>query len=65
MNQRRWAVAVAIAAYLGLALHGVYSQQFLHDEGLLSHLFAQLVGREFTAAFFLQKVRPPLLLPRW
>ena len=56
----RVAVAVAVVAYLGLSLWSVSTQRYLHDEGLLSHLFAQLVGREFTAAFFLQKIRPPL-----
>lgn len=58
----RAAVVVLTLAYVtlgGLALHDA---RFLHDEGLLTHLFASLVGREPAATIFLQKARPPLAL---
>jgi hypothetical protein len=36
--------------------------RFLNDEGLLTQLFAELVGRDPWPAIFLQKVRPPISL---
>jgi hypothetical protein len=58
----RLAVVVLTLAYVTLAGLAVHDGRFLHDEGLLTHLFASLVGREPVAAIFLQKVRPPLAL---
>ena len=34
--------------------------RFLHDEGLLTHLFALVTARAPAAGFFLQKSRPPI-----
>jgi hypothetical protein len=58
----RAAVVVLTLAYATLAGLAVHDARFLHDEGLLTHLFASLVGREPAAAVFLQKARPPLAL---
>jgi len=58
----RRAVVVLTLAYVALAGLAVHDARFLHDEGLLTHLFASLVGREPAAAVFLQKARPPLSL---
>lgn len=58
----RAAVLVLTLAYVTLAGVAVHDGRFLHDEGLLTHLFASLVGREPAAAIFLQKARPPLAL---
>ena len=58
----RAAVVVLTLAYVALAGLAVHDARFLHDEGLLTHLFASLVGREPAATIFLQKARPPLAL---
>ena len=58
----RAAVVVLTLAYVALAGLAVHDARYLHDEGLLTHLFASLVGREPAAAIFLQKARPPLAL---
>lgn len=58
----RAAVVVLTLAYVTLAGLAVHDARFLHDEGLLTHLFASLVGREPAATIFLQKARPPLAL---
>jgi hypothetical protein len=61
-SSSRTAVAVLTLAYVTLAGLAVHDGRFLHDEGLLTHLFASLVGREPAATIFLQKARPPLAL---
>lgn len=48
--------------HLLLAARALATDRFLHDEGLLSELFAQLVVRDPIAAIFLQKVRPPIAI---
>lgn len=58
----RAAVVLLTLAYVALAGLAVHDARFLHDEGLLTHIFASLVGREPAAAIFLQKARPPLAL---
>lgn len=58
----RAAVVVLTLAYVVLAGLAVYDDRFLHDEGLLTHLLAALVGRAPAATVFLQKARPPLAL---
>ncbi|MCX4241959.1 hypothetical protein [Paraliomyxa miuraensis] len=61
MSARTWAVVLLLtAAYVGLAGAAVLDGRFLHDEGVLTHLLASLVGREPLATVFLQKARPPL-----
>src|SRR5690606_4796376 len=63
MGARSWiAVAGLTVAYVALAGAAVLDDRVLHDEGLLTHLLASLVGREPAAAIFLQKARPPLAL---
>ncbi len=56
----RAAVILLTLAYVVLAGIAVHDDRFLHDEGLLTHLLAALVGREPAATIFLQKARPPL-----
>lgn len=60
----RWlghpAAWVLAALHVMLAGWALADDRFLNDEGLLSHLFAQLTARDFVPAFFLQKARPPL-----
>ncbi len=58
----RLGVGLLTLAYVALAGLAVHDARFLHDEGLLTHLFAALVGREPAATLFLQKARPPLAL---
>jgi len=58
----RAAVVLLTLVYATLAGLAVHDGRYLHDEGLLTHLFASLVGREPAAAIFLQKARPPLAL---
>lgn len=58
----RIAVVLLTLAYMALAGAAVHDDRFLHDEGLLTHLLAALVGREPAATLFLQKARPPLSL---
>ncbi|MEX1364131.1 MAG: hypothetical protein AB1Z98_13470 [Nannocystaceae bacterium] len=56
------AVVVLTAAYVVLAGAAVADDRYLHDEGLLTHLLASLVGRAPAATLLLQKARPPLAL---
>ncbi|MCA9704586.1 MAG: hypothetical protein KDK70_01915 [Myxococcales bacterium] len=56
------AIALLTLAYVVLAGAAVHSDRMLHDEGLLTHLLASLVGRAPAATIFLQKARPPLAL---
>jgi hypothetical protein len=58
----RAAVLLLTLAYVALAGLAVHDGRYLHDEGVLTHLFASLVQREPAAAVFLQKARPPLAL---
>jgi hypothetical protein len=58
----RAAVVLLTLAYVVLAGLAVHDDRFLHDEGLLTHLLASLMGREPAATLFLQKARPPLAL---
>lgn len=51
---------ILAALHVGLGLHALAGDRFLHDEGLLTELFASLVGRDPWPAVFLQKVRPPI-----
>lgn len=58
----RLAVALLTLTFVVLAGEAVARDTYLHDEGLLTHLLASLLGREPLATFFLQKARPPLSL---
>ena len=55
---------LGLVLVLGLffTLAGLSLQQgrYLHDEGLLTHLFALMTARAPAAALFLQKTRPPI-----
>lgn len=63
MNRRdRWAVAALTVVYVALAGAALLDDRYLHDEGVLTHLLASLVGRAPAATVFLQKARPPLAL---
>ncbi len=58
---RGWpALLLVLAAFFGLAGYALEQGQFLHDEGLLTHLFAHVTARDPAAGFFLQKSRPPI-----
>ncbi len=60
MNRRWPALVVVLAAFLGLSGVTLAQGRFLHDEGLLTHLFALATARDPAATFFLQKSRPPI-----
>ena len=51
---------VLAALYVLLGAVALSDDRFLHDEGLLTHTFALLVGRDPWPAIFLQKIRPPI-----
>ncbi|MEM6991354.1 MAG: hypothetical protein AAF721_12670 [Myxococcota bacterium] len=55
-----WGAWLLAAIYVGVGAASFPGDTFLHDEGLLTHLFADLLARDVWPAFFLQKVRPPL-----
>ena len=56
----RAGLGLVLAVYAALVAGALATDAFLHDEGLLTHLFAAITARDFPAAFFLQKTRPPI-----
>jgi hypothetical protein len=56
----RAGLGIVLAAYAALVAWALATDAFLNDEGLLTHLFAAITARDFPAAFFLQKTRPPI-----
>ncbi|MEM6293851.1 MAG: hypothetical protein AAGA54_21425 [Myxococcota bacterium] len=53
-------LVLALVVFCGLALASLGDDTFLHDEGLLTHLFAWVTARDPAAGLFLQKSRPPI-----
>lgn len=56
----RVGLALVLVVYAAIVAWALATDAFLHDEGLLTHLFAAITARDFPAAFFLQKTRPPI-----
>jgi hypothetical protein len=56
----RLGVALCVLAHVALATSSFASDRFLHDEGLLTHIFARITAEEPWPAFFLLKTRPPI-----
>ncbi len=53
-------LTLLLAGFFVLAGTGLNDGRYLHDEGLLTHLFALVTARDPAAGFFLQKSRPPI-----
>lgn len=53
-------LAVLLGVFFALAAHALHEGRYLHDEGLLTHLFALVTARAPAAGLFLQKSRPPI-----
>ncbi|MGH1345330.1 MAG: hypothetical protein ACRBN8_27455 [Nannocystales bacterium] len=53
-------LVLLLAGFCALAGLGLKDGRYLHDEGLLTHLFALVTSRDPAAGFFLQKSRPPI-----
>lgn len=53
-------LGLLLAGFFALAGIGLQDGRYLHDEGLLTHLFALSTARDPAAGLFLQKSRPPI-----
>ena len=53
-------LGAVLVLFGGLAALSLSEDRFLHDEGLLTHLFAWVTARDPAAGLFLQKSRPPI-----
>lgn len=53
-------LAVVLGVFFALAGNALQEGRYLHDEGLLTHLFALVTARAPAAGLFLQKSRPPI-----
>ncbi len=53
-------LVLVLGLYFALAGSALQDGRYLHDEGLLTHLFALVAARAPAAGLFLQKSRPPI-----
>lgn len=53
-------LVLVLAGFVALCGMSLHDGRYLHDEGLLTHLFALVTARAPAAGFFLQKSRPPI-----
>ena len=53
-------LVLVLGLFFALAGWNLQQGRYLHDEGLLTHLFALMAARAPAAALFLQKTRPPI-----
>lgn len=58
--RRLFGLAVVLGVFFALAGSALQHARYLHDEGLLTHLFALVTARDPAAGLFLQKSRPPI-----
>ncbi len=58
---QRWpGLVLVLVVHLSVAVQALRADRYLHDEGLLTHLFAGATARDPLAVLFLQKSRPPI-----
>lgn len=60
---RSWSfVGVLVLVYVMMGLRALSDDRYLDDEGLLTHLYAEFLRRDFAATFFWLKVHPALAI---
>ena len=60
LSQGPLGLLALLVVFFALAARSLAQGEFLHDEGLLTHLFALVTARDPAAGLFLQKSRPPI-----